>query len=194
MDSYKCSVKFFVENPSGLRVEEFVPVFHRWIQDRALRDHQLIDVADYKHVHEGPGTVLVSHEANIHADLAEGKLGLLYFRKQPLPGLFHERLRAVFGYALRAAVMLEDEKSLNGGLRFRTDNPVFRIHDRLHAPNTPQTFEQVQGELETFLSKLYGESSVALTHQPSAESLFEVRIQAPRSVPVATLLDRVGNA
>src|SRR5437763_2347144 len=104
MDSHKLSVKFFVEDPSALRPEEFVPVFHGWIQRHALADHLLIDVADYKHVPEGPGTVLVSHEANIYTDQGEGRLGLLYFRKQPFAGAatFAERLRATFRDALEA--------------------------------------------------------------------------------------------
>src|SRR5581483_1646097 len=98
MDSHKLAVKFFIEDPSGLKTDEdFVPVFHRWIQTRAIADHQLIDVADYAHVKEGPGTLLVSHEANFHADLGGGRLGLLYVRKQPLPGgTFAERLRETF--------------------------------------------------------------------------------------------------
>lgn len=190
MDSYKLAIKFFVEDASSLPVEGFVPVFHRWIQNRAMEDHQLIDVADYKHVHEGPGTVLVSHEANIHADLGEGRLGLLYIRKQPLPGSFPERLRATFRYALQAATMLEDDQALKGRLRFRTDEAIFRVYDRLHAPNSPQTFEQIRADLESFLVRLYGAPSVELTYRPDPERLFEVGIRAPRSVTVSTLLEQ----
>src|SRR5579871_5658816 len=124
MESHKLAVKFFAESGGGLPVKDFVPVFHRWIQGKLLDGHQLIDVANYSHVHEGPGTVLVSHEANIHADLGEGKLGLLYIRKQPGAGAtFQERLRSTFGYALRAALMLEQDSSLAGKLSFRTRDP-----------------------------------------------------------------------
>ena len=61
----------------------------------SIPDHLLIDVADYEHVPNGPGTVLVSHEANIHLDLADGRPGLLYIRKQPLKGDLRERIRAL---------------------------------------------------------------------------------------------------
>jgi hypothetical protein len=60
-----------------------VPVFHRWIQQKSFPNHLLVDVADYAHVPEGPGTLLVSHEANIHFDRDGGKPGVLYVRKQP---------------------------------------------------------------------------------------------------------------
>ena len=193
MDSSKLAVKFFVEDAAALPVEGFVPVFHRWIQGRALSGHQLIDVADYKHVPEGPGTVLVSHEANIHADLGEGRLGLLYFRKQPLSGSFTDRLRAVFKHGLQAAVLLQEDPALGTRIRFCTDDAIFRVYDRLHAPNSPQTFAAVRGELESFLRHLYG-APVELTHRPDPERLFEVAIKSPSAVPITTLLERVQSA
>jgi hypothetical protein len=193
MDSHKLAVKFFVEDASHLKTDEdFVPVFHRWIQTRAVPDHQLIDVADYAHVKDGPGTVLVSHEANLHADLGDGRLGLLYFRKQPLPGnTFRERLRQTFAYALAACAKLEAEESLRGRLRFRTDEAAFRIYDRLHAPNTPQTFDAIRPDLEPFLRNLYNSDSVRLDYRPHPEKLFEVAIRAGQPIPLATLLERV---
>ncbi len=193
MESHKLAVKFFVEKGAGTPVEEFVPVFHRWIQGKLVEGHQLIDVANYEHVHEGPGVVLVSHEANIHADLGEGKLGLLYIRKQPGAGnSFRERLRSTFGYALKAASMLEQDAALAGKLSFRTRDPLFLINDRLHAPNTAETFGKVRGELEAFLKGLYG-GNVELKYEPQAERLFQVRITAPET-KISTLLDRVRSA
>ena len=196
MDSHKLAVKFFVEDASHLKTDEdFVPVFHRWIQTRAVPDHQLIDVADYAHVKDGPGTVLVSHEANIHADLGDGRLGLLYFRKQPLTGsTFPERLRQTFAYALAACEKLEDEESLRGRLRFRTDQAAFRIYDRLHAPNTSETFSAIRPDLQQFLNGLYKSDPIQLDSQPHLERVFEVSIRAGQSVPISTLLERVARA
>ena len=190
MDSYKLAVKFFIQDASQLNVKDFVPVFHRWIQQRALAGHQLIDVADYSHVHEGPGTVLVSHEANLHADLGGGRLGLLYVRKQPLPGEFGDRLRATFEFCLRAAAMLEDDPTLAGRVRFGTGEAIFRIHDRLHAPNSTQTFAELRPQLESFLKSLYAAPAIELDHRADPLTLFEVGIRAPQSIPVASLLQR----
>lgn len=190
MDSSKLAIKFFIENPAGLNSEEFIPVFHRWIQSKALADHQLIDVADYGHVPEGPGTVLVSYEANIYLDLDRGRPGLLYIRKSPLDGAFPERLRAVVRYALECAALLESDEKLGGRVKFRTDEASFQINDRLLAPNAPETFSQIKGDLETFLKHLYG-APAELAYTPDPERLFEVGIRAPKSVPVAALLDRL---
>ena len=194
MDSYKLAVKFPFQNASAIRAEECVPVFHRWIQSQALSGHQLIDVADYDHVKDGPGIVLVSHEANIHADQGYGIPGLLYRRKQPSPGSFRDRLRATFGHTLKAAALLEAEPSLAGRATIRTDQASFLIFDRLLAPNSQQTFNDVRPELESFLKNLYDVPSIELTYVEKPEELFEVGIKSPRSLPIATLIDRVGTA
>jgi hypothetical protein len=188
MESHKLAVKFFAQTGADIPVKDFVPVFHRWIQGKLVDGHQLIDVADYSHVHQGPGTVLVSYEANIHADLGDGKFGLLYIRKQPGAGsTFRERLRSTFAYALKAASMLEQDPALAGKLTFRTSDPVFLINDRLSAPNTPETFAQVRGELEAFLAGLYG-TKVELSYSPHPERLFQVSIKAPH-VAINSLLE-----
>jgi hypothetical protein len=193
MESHKLAVKFFAESGADIPVEEFVPVFHRWIQGKLLVGHQLIDVANYAHVHQGPGTVLVSHEANLHADLGDGKPGLMYIRKQPGTGAsFRERLRSTFGFALKAASMLEQDPALAGKLSYRTRDPLFFINDRLHAPNTPETFEKVRSELDSFLQGLYGRK-VELNYQPHPERLFQVQVAAPE-VKIHSLLDRVATA
>ena len=141
MDSSKLSIKLFA-NESGVKLEDFVPVFHSWIQTRAIPDHLLIDVASYAHVHNGPGIVLISHEANYSLDTRGGRLGLTYQRKQPIPGTFAERLRVTYQAVQHAASLLE------GKLSFRTYEVEVRICDRLDAPATGETFETVRPDLQ----------------------------------------------
>src|SRR4051812_2086535 len=114
MDVYRIGIKLFLQNPSGVEREKFVPVFHHWIQEQGLSNHLLIDVADYMHVANAPGVVLVSHEANLSIDDSEGPLGLLYQRKRPFAGTFVDRLSSVFGSALEAAMKLENDPDLAG--------------------------------------------------------------------------------
>jgi hypothetical protein len=197
MQSHKFSLKFFADDPravADLPGDAFVLVFHSWIQRQLFPDHLLIDVADYHHVPEGPGTVLVSHEANIHLDLAENRPGLLYFRKHPYAAAntARDRLRATFRAALTACDLLEQAPGLEGRVRFGTGEMVLRVHDRLLAPNTPQTFAAFKPDLEAVLSELYAGSDVALEHRPSAATLFEVRIKTSRPPALAELLQRVG--
>lgn len=188
MDSSKLAIKFFAKDASSVATDAFVPAFHKWIQNHALADHLLIDVADYKHVVTGPGTVLVAHEANLSTDTADNRLGLLYARKAPIDGDLAARLRAVFRSALQACQLLEQDPAIQ--IRFRTDDPLLRVNDRLLAPNTAETFNDVRPTLEAFLTKLYG-GPAKLSHTANEEGLFEVAIAAASSPTVAELLKRL---
>ena len=193
MDSHKLIVKFFTQDPAAIPLAEFVPVFHGFIQQKALPDHLLIDVADYQHVHHGPGIVLVAHEGNFYTDTAEGRLGLMYQRKQPIPGAdtLRDRLAHVVAAALRACVRLEDEPALGGRVRFRTDEVLFRVSDRLLAPNTPETFSAVEPDLRAFLSELYPGDELTLEARHAPQTLFELRIKVSSSTAPRDLLERL---
>jgi hypothetical protein len=204
MDAFKISVKFYVEDDSQLRPHEFVPILHSWIQNRLVPDHMLIDVADYEHVHNGPGTLLVAHEANFYTDRFDGRLGLMYSRKMPwvpedkssgsLEGSFVDRLRQAFKAALEACDRLESDSRLAGRIRFSTNEAAIRLDDRLLAPNTPETFEQVRPDIERFARELYAGSDVEIEHYPSPRTLLEIHMQASDAPGIATLLHRLSAA
>ncbi len=177
MDVYKISIKLFTTTDLG--DSALVPVFHRWIADHVLDDHLLIDVADYAHVHHGPGTLLVSSEANIHLDRTGGRSGLLYFRKAPVAGTFGERVRKVFLSAVAVASKLLDEPALQGKLTFDTRQIELRFNDRLAAPNTPATFAAMKGDLEAFAAELFGSNGVSVTHVDDPQGVLQVYITGP---------------
>jgi hypothetical protein len=187
MNSQKLCLKLFLKDPAQLHGVKLVPVFQSWIQLHAVEDHLAIDVADYEHVPDGPGTVLVTHEANFALDSIGGRPGLLYQRKQPLPGTFGERLAPIFRATLQAAARLQE----NPGLAFRTDELSFRIADRLLAPNTPETFATIKPELEGFLRNVLGWTTFQLEHKPDPRRLFEVAIKTGTSANIADLLARL---
>lgn len=196
MDAYRLGVKIFAEPLAGLGSEEFIPIFHRWIQNRRLAE-ALIDVADYGHVHQGPGVVLIGHGANYALDFDEGLPGLLYVRKRPaegpVEGTFAERLAAAFRAALEAARLLEEEPALTGKLRFGASRLRFRIHDRLLAPNNAATLAAVRPALEALGARVHGGAGAAL--QPLEEdprALFTVDLVGPAGLDVATALTRLG--
>ena len=47
-------VKVFASR--AVSIDDAIPVFHRWIQER-VHPEMLIDVADYRHVPDGPGVM-----------------------------------------------------------------------------------------------------------------------------------------
>jgi hypothetical protein len=191
MDSSKLAFKLFFAPGSSIDVEAFVPIFHHWIQQKSLAGHQLIDVADYSHVYQGPGTMLISYEANLHIDEEDSRPSLMYVRKAPIQGSLQDRMRAVLGYILQAASLIEAAPEFAGKVRFKTDEIVFRINDRLHGPNTQATFDAIKGDLETVLKKASG-STVTLSFTPHAEQLFEATAKLGTAAPIADLLKRNG--
>jgi hypothetical protein len=156
----RIGIKLFLEQPAAAGVREFVPVFHSWIQKQCLEGHLLIDVHDYSHVHHGPGILLVAHEANLGMDMAGGRAGLLYTRKQPLPGSTAERVKASLAHALQACALLEDDPAFAGKLRFRTDELQFLSNDRLLAPNDSRAFDGLQRDLAAALEPVLGKVSM----------------------------------
>jgi hypothetical protein len=193
MESHKLSFKLFAEDGSTLLGHEFVPVFHSWIQQSRITDHLVIDVADYQHVHDGPGTLLISLEANLATDREADRLGLLYVRKQPIPNTesFAERLRTVLRWVVQAASWLEEDPALAGKIKFRTNELQFRIYDRLLAPNTNQTFAAVKDDLEAMIADAWGAPPLTMNFVPGELPLFEVQIKAPSSPKLAELLERL---
>jgi hypothetical protein len=178
MDAFKIAVKFYVVDSSFLTQDEFVPVFHSWIQQEAIADHVLIDVADYAHVKDGPGTLLVSHEANFYADKFDGRLGLTYSRKQPVEGTFADRLRQAICAAIDAATKLQTDPRLEGRIQFKTDELLVTLNDRLLAPNTTETFAAVEPELRQVLREIYPTAELKFEQLPGDRNVFAVRIRA----------------
>ena len=172
-------------------VRELVPLFHRWIQTNAIPGHLLVDVADYDHVPEGPGVLLVAHEGNLGMDLIGGTLGLLYYRKQPLDGDLAARLRACATIALHACRLLEQEKSLGGRLRFNAGVLEIFANDRLRAPNEPATYEAFQPALDGLLHTLYGDAKCTIAKPSDKRSRFGVTVTGPAAT-VDQLLARLG--
>ena len=156
MDLYKIGIKLLVTNPQAVRLRDFIPVFHGWIQQQKVAGHQLIDVHDYSHVHNGPGILLVAHEGNFSMDQEGGRLGLFYYRKRPLQGGFEANLKSVTQTALEACKLLEFEPKLDG-LKFDTKEILVLTNDRLLAPNDAAA----RATLAPIITRTLGKASLA---------------------------------
>ena len=185
MDLQKVGVKFFVANPAGTALTAFIDIFHSWIQGS---DGDYYDVADYSHIHSGPGILLVSHEANISMDNTGGRLGLLYNRKQPLSGSNKEKLHFVFKSALEFCRRIEEEPALQGKIKFGGNEFLFLINDRLLAPNSAATFRAVSPDLEKIAKALYAGAEFLMDHRNDAREIFAVKVKSLVHFEVLELL------
>ena len=107
------NVKLLLENPEDLNLDAVITVFHSWIQDQVCEE-LLLDVADYRHVHHGPGVVLIGHGADYAIDNTDGRLGIRYNRKAPLEGSNQDRLAQAVRAVLAAAERLHQDIQVGG--------------------------------------------------------------------------------
>jgi hypothetical protein len=92
---------------------------------------------------------------------------------------------------LHAAHLLESDPAFAGTLRFAPNELLFRINDRLAAPNTAATFDAVKPELEALASRLFA-APFELARASGPKDLFAVRLTTAAAHPLTTLLERLG--
>ena len=180
MEAHKLQLKIYLtpETARTLDVEAVIPVFHRWIKQRALPE-LTIDVANYRHVPQGPGVVLIGHGSDYFLDEGEGRPGLLHNRKRA--GLAPaERLGDLARRTLHAASLLERDLALTGKIKFATNELLFRVNDRLAAPNSDATFAALKPELDALAKTLFGIKTIWIDSIANCERMSSSGKQARR--------------
>ena len=150
MHLHRISIKFFVADPSVVDLDAIIKTFHGWIQ-HAKAPGMLIDVADYRHMVDGPGVVLIGHEGDYALDMAAGRPGLLHTQKRG-GGDLDQQLITLLHHGLVACRTLANQTPI----RFNTDAFRLMFLDRLRAPNMAGTFDQVRPRVEAALAPAYG--------------------------------------
>jgi hypothetical protein len=178
MQTQKIQVKLYATDEAKIDLPALVPVLHGWIREKKVED-ALVDVANYDHVPKGPGVVLIGVASDYYLDLGEGRPGLLYSRKREAEGSLRERVADAFRRAFVAASLLESEEALE--LRFGTSEILFRIPDRLNAPNEDATLEEVRPVLDEVLGTLFGSGAYELERAGEPRDVFTVRIRIKAS-------------
>jgi hypothetical protein len=181
------NVKLLVKNPAEVDFEPLVPVFHSWIQEQGLEE-LLLDVADYRHVHAGPGVVLIGHQGNYSVDNTDERLGIRYNRKAVLNGSNDDALRQAMRATLTACQRLEAEPRLEGKLRFNGRESEFFVNDRFLAPNRETTREALQPDFERFFKRLFRGSEYLMSETSEPRKLFGVSVKTSQVFTTADLL------
>ena len=150
-DLVRIGAKLYAEDPGAIDLPAFIPLFHGWIQARSL-DGVPIDVADYAHVPDGPGVMLIGHEADRSLDLGEGRPGVLYQRKRGGEGTLEDRFAAAIEAADTLADDVEGDPAADG-VRFGRDEILIRVNDRLSAPNDDATLDALRPAIEAALAR-----------------------------------------
>lgn len=184
----KLLVKFFAVEPPE-RIADAIDVFHRWIQEDAI-DGMPLDVADYAHVPDGPGIILIGHEADHAVDETEGPVGYLYRRKRGLVGSDEERVTAALAAAVAAARLLCADARL--GLKLDASRVRLTFNDRLAQPNTDAGWAAVAPAIEAALRTAYGDVDVMLEREANdPRARLTVTAGAPGPLGIDALAERL---
>jgi hypothetical protein len=193
IDLQHINVKLLLEASADL--DPVIPIFHGWIQSRVVLNPDLpellIDVADYRHVHHGPGIVLIGHEADYSIDNTDGRLGLRYNRKAQLVGTNEEKLAQGLRAALAAARHLQEDTRLSGKLQFNGHDIEIFINDRLLAPSNDETRQVLDPVLRRVLTRLFAGADYSVRYESDPRRLFGAAIHSERVFSVDELLQNL---
>jgi hypothetical protein len=187
MDLQHVNVKFLVSDPPSVDLEPLIPVFHRWIQEQVCEE-LLLDIADYRHVQDGPGIVLIGHQADYSLDNTHGRLGVRYNRKAPVDGRNWDRLKQAASSALKACQRLEAEAALEGKIRFNGQDVEFFINDRLLAPNREEIRQRLDPEFKAFFDVLFRGGDYVMSYDTDVRRLLRVFVKTSKRFSASDLV------
>lgn len=157
-------VKVYAADP-GAAIDDaavYVPIFHEWIRKGDL-GLVTIDVADYAHVPDSPGIMLVAHEAAFSLDRADGRFGLLGQRRTPIDGGAVASITATLRQVLQIAERLQGEPQLSGVLNFDLGTVRVESNDRLNGPNSDEGYVSFEPAVREALSAVFPGSTVTVS-------------------------------
>lgn len=193
MNPNRITVKFFLTSDSetSLELESFIPLFHRVIQQQSV-EGLLIDVADYSHVPNGPGVILIGHDVDYGLDQTAGRAGLLVMAKRNENQDLGELIRTTLRRALVAMQVIEAESK--PGVAFDTTELEVRVLDRLLAKNSEASFESLRTALEPILEQAYGDTEISFERSQPEDARQAVTVRATAAAPVegAEAIERLG--
>lgn len=193
MELQRIGMKMFCRDGASIPLVDFIPVFHRWIQ-QGLTDTLLIDVADYSHVVDGPGILLAAAEGNFGLDESRGRRGLVYYQKTDQVGDADARLTNICKRMLAACKQLQSEPEFDGALVFDACELEIFSNDRLHGPNTPEGYAELEPHIMRLLSRMYGDEAPAVGREDDSRERLAYYVKAGSgTVSLDGLIQRLGD-
>lgn len=186
----KIDLKLPLHAPGRIRSEFILDVFGRW---RLEPDQEIIDLADYAHVPEGPGCILVSHRGHFGVDFEEGRAGLFLSTRKGLSGAPADRVAAALRTLLETSRRLLADSATPRDIRPDLSSLVITFNDRLQAPNTDASDAIWRPAVEATIRRLHGEAKATIERAAAPGSRLSYRVFAPgaRGLTLEVALARI---
>lgn len=191
MNIERFCLKFFARPGADIDDAIFIDIFHEWIRFKKLGGI-LLDVADYRHVPEGPGIMLITHEINFAMDYAEGRFGLFAQRKLGQTSSHQERILELARATVSFGALLESDPRIVGKLSLEGGTFHYMANDRLVAPNNATAFAALKPDLEAVAAVLYPGEQVSVRRVENDPRDRLTAVVEAGSVDLGLLLDRLG--
>ena len=187
-DLQRIDVKVLAEAPAGLSLDPFLAIFSRWRKQQDESDW--IDFADYAHMPNGAGIMLIGKQGSFSVNQDSPGIGLLYSGRKDFGGAFDQRVIEAFRRCLRLTKPLLAEPDYPKQLKLLPGSWEIFINDRLNFPNTDETDRRLRRPIESALNTLFGASNYSLEREtdPQRRYAFSVRAQ---SSDMDTLAEKV---
>ena len=140
-------------------IASFISVFHQWIQEDEIPNHIMVDVADYKHIPNGPGIMLIAFEGNFSIGYDENGLGLSYIRKTKIGSNETESLENIQKILDNAVRLIKNDSMLRKKIKFSNEYSVFS-NDRYEYPNNVNS----ENKLHQLVSSVFDDSILLLNN------------------------------
>jgi hypothetical protein len=164
-----------IDASSDLDLDVLLTIFGRW---RLEEGEEVIDLADYAHIDQGPGCLLISHRWQFGIDQAAGKRGLFYSTRKDLSGSLADRFaQAIQGLVTKSARLLA-EKEFPSTAKILCGELEIIANDRMLLPNTDASDAEVRPELDKTLGRLYGSGSFQVERETDSSRRLGYGIQA----------------
>ncbi len=188
----RLAAKLFANDPAAdVDHDAFIALFHRFIQEKSVPG-LLIDVADYAHVPDGPGIILVGHDVEYALDSVDGQAGLLTTHKRHGDADLEGILRETLSHAVVAARAIEAAGEVSIG--FDPGRVVVHFVDRLRTPNTPETYAEAEAAVAPVAEKLFaGGYTATRTHAEDARRALAIELVASEPADLEALAGRLGS-
>ena len=192
---WRVQLELHFEAADGFDLGALVPTLHHIIQRQASTpfpglDEIWIDVVDYRHVDDGPGLLLVSHDAYYGIEHTRRRSTLLYRRRRPAAGAVDELL-AEAGLRLLAFAQCLVEEGAAADALWRTERWTVSLQDRLLAAAEVATERRLREPLGRFQQHLLGSQALASCGAYDRGEPFAVELEGRRRLTLAGQTDRL---
>ncbi len=185
-------LKFFAQARGEFDDALFIDIFHEWIRLKSLPG-TLLDVADYRHVPEGPGIMLITHEINFAMDYTNNRFGLLAQRKLGDATTHQERILELLRATITFGTLLEADSRLAGQLQLDGSQFEYASNDRLLLPNTAEAYESIRPDLTVVAGTVYPHQEVTISRvENDPRDRLTAVVKSSQPVSLAALAEGVG--